>query len=427
MKEKNKSHIINTPNNNEKNYNECSNKNNNIIYHFTMSSKARMKEIRKMLGDGGDLNEMFEEMLGLRAADPEIIRPKFVRVRDEIRAIYKVLHQLGNFVPLREDFPKMQQGMDEILTFATAMRDELMLDEPENEDKYKPLEKNGMNELYKALKNNRFVKTLITLCGKLKAYHKYFENASQLKDNFIGQEPGLSFYIFPFASFDLKLLWASDGIKPIIKKYILTILHNLYKYLFNIYKTVTSPDVDIDRFTAVIMTSIEEIKKVPRLSRCKRAFRRIEQSVELLQKNFDQYYRDSVSSENMCVILENFICDVSSQGGTDTKLLFEFKTIISYMHEMSEKSGQSKNPQVQKIFKTLKKTFETVERQTSFDDVDDDPSEDKPAEFTETQMQTRIAAMMKPTYTPPSNYVAPPPVRVTTNTAVIEEEDESEI
>jgi hypothetical protein len=159
---------------------------------------------------------------------------------------------------------------------------------------------------------------------------------------------------------------------------------------------------------------------VPRLSRCKRAFRRIEQSVELLQKNFDQYYRDSIASENMCVILENFICDVSSQGGTDTKLLFEFKTIISYMHEMSEKSGQSKNPQVQKIFKTLQKTFETVEHQTSGVEEDDDDATFNPAQLaTLGRANINNSSNNKPSNNKP-NYVAPPPTKIKSGT-IIEE------
>jgi hypothetical protein len=327
--------------------------------------KVRPKDIRKIMGENTDaLNEMFEEMLGLRQADPDIIRPKFVLIRNNVRNVYKIFKQLATFQTLKSDFPACNPGLDEINTYAETLKRELYFDEsvPDVETKYASLDKEKMNDLYTSLKVNTYIKELITLCSKLKVHHKNFADMDTYKEHFVQNEPGLTFYIFPFSTFDLKYIWSADNVKPVVKKYILTVLHKLYENLFTIYKTVTSPDVDIDRFTKVIMTSINEIKKQPDLHRCKNAFRKIEQSIGLLQRNFDQYYRDGVASGNMGIILENFISDVSNQDGNNPRLIYEFKTIVKYMRKMGARAENQSNPKIKKVFDTLQRHIDTMEK-----------------------------------------------------------------
>jgi hypothetical protein len=326
---------------------------------------GKIKEIRKVIsGQGSNINDMFQEMLGMKDAEPNIIIPKFVNSRNIIRQIYKILKQLSTFQPIRDDYPETRQGLDEIDFYAEKIKDNIYFDETkeDNEEMYIKLSKEEINDLYKKFKENNYTKQLVSLCSKLKQYNKSFENIDDLKDNFIGQEVGLNFYIFPFSSFDLKLLWSNKNIKPIVKKYILTILYKLYKSLFDLYKIITSADVDIEEFSTILITAIGELKKHPRLHRCKNAFKRIEQSVHLLKDNFDQYFRDSVASSNIYIMLESFVCDVSNNGNNNTAVLREFRLIIQYMREMGEKTGRNKDPNIKNLFDTLNSHYNIMEQ-----------------------------------------------------------------
>ena len=186
-----------------------------------------------------------------------------------------------------------------------------------------------------------------------------------LKENFVKQEPGFTLFIFEFSSLDLKALWNDVNIKPYKKKYILTVLNKLYTTTHVIYKCITSPDVDVDKFTETLIRAISDLKKQPALHRCHNAFRRIEQSVGLLKEKFDDYYRESVASENADMLVMNFIMDVSNQGGANASLAREFRTMIKYMHDVSQKTGKNKDPNVKKIFKMLNNNFARMEKNMS--------------------------------------------------------------
>jgi hypothetical protein len=338
-------------------------------------SKIKVKELKKTLGDV-NISSLFEEMVGAKDADKQIILPKFIIIRNAIRQVYRVLMQLATFGPLKTDFPEIASSLLEIEKYADCIKEStcISVDIDDQEELYVDLSKEDMNILYKKLKENPYVKKLIVLCGELDRYKNNFNDQANLKENFVNQEPGLSFCIFSFSTLDLKLLWCNSKMKSLIKKYIVTILNNLYKSTHLIYKTITSPDIDIDQFTEILLESITQLKKQPALSRCNRAFKRIEQSVELLKNNFDSYYRESVASENPDSLITSFISDVSTQGGGDLALTREFRTIIAYMSKVSQSNGKNKDPEVKKIFAMLNKNFNLMEN--NFKHKSDSKSDD---------------------------------------------------
>ena len=333
-----------------------------------MSRRPKLKQIKQAMGGASaqDINGMFEEMMGVRDAEQHIILPKFVGIRNKIIHVYKILMQFATGA-IGSDFVELSEPMLQIRQFASEMKESIVFSDSlveETEEQYSALNKEDLNALYKKLKNNQFTQQLIVQCSKLKRHSKDFDDIKQLRDNFIKQEPGLSFFIFDFSNLDLKKIWASSRVTPMVKKYILNILHVLYKDLFSIYQLVTSPDVDIDKFTDVLMSAIDQLKKQPGLHRCDNAFRRIASSVELLKGRFNNYYRESVASANPTIIIESFIVDVSNQGGADARLTREFKQIIKHMAKVSEQSGRNKDPAIQKLFAMLNKNFEIMERGT---------------------------------------------------------------
>lgn len=336
-----------------------------------MARNIKVKQIKKFMTNGEDdqntMNGMFSQMMGMEDGEIEIILPKFVQGRNIVRRIYRLLHQFATFTAIQNDFPYTKESMNEILKFIDDMKESIVFNEltknkDETKEMYQNLDKKTINEFYRKFKENGYIKKLIVLCGYLKQFSSCFIDKNNLKDNFIGQEPGLTFYIFDFSSLDLKKLWADKNLKPMVKKYILNVLNLLYTELYNLYKIITSPDIDIDQFSRVLLDSIQKLKKQPGLNRCDNAFKRIEDSVELLKGNFDNYYRESIASSNPNMIVENFIIDVSNQGGANPRLTREFRQIIQYMHKVSANTGKNKDPNVKKLFDMLNKNFEVMEK-----------------------------------------------------------------
>lgn len=328
-------------------------------------SKTKMKELKKAMGSS-DIGSLFEEMMGMKDADPEIIIPKFVEVRNFVRKTCLVLNQFSKL--LSKDFPEYSKGLDEISAYSdkiVASTNVNLTCEDYTENYFDKITQVEINQFYSKLKSNPEVKNLIVLGAKLKPYKNNFIDVKNLKLNFINNEPGLSWCILNFSSLDFKQLWANDNVSIAIKRFILMVLAKLFEFSSSIYSIITSPDVDVEKFTSLLMSSIAELKKQPKLHRCQAAFKRIENSVELLKNKFSNYYRESVASENPDMIVTSFIVDVSNQGGASATLTREFRIIIQYMHEMSQKSGKSKDPNVKKIFDMLNSNFSAMEQKTT--------------------------------------------------------------
>lgn len=326
-----------------------------------MAGRVKVKEFKKIVGDV-NISGMFEEMMGIKDADADVIIPKFVAVRNILRYIYRIFHQFCNM--LGTDFPMYAEHFDDIRKFAEELKESTYLkhDHDEKEDAYHTLDKTELNMLYKKLKENRCVKTLVILCSKLRRYESNFSDQNNMKENFVNQEPGLTFIVFDFSKLDLKALWSNDRMKTSVKRYVLMVLASIYKHTHALYRRITSPDVDVEKFTQMLLNAIGELKNQRELKRCRNAFRRIEQSVELLHEKFDDYYRDSIAAENADMLVMNFIKDVSNQGGANATLAFEFRTIIKYMNDVSQRTGKNKDPNVQKIFKMLNNNFSLMEK-----------------------------------------------------------------
>lgn len=347
---------------------------------------SKTKYIKKVIGDAS-LENVFQEMFGAKEADPDVIRPKYVRARNIITKVYKILLQFANFTEFKNKIPYMQTSCDEILKFTEKMKTELNLNctYVETEDNYRLLSGAELDAQYRQLKDCNIVRQLIILCSTLKLYDIYLRDLSNLNGRFVAREPGLSLKIFPFCSLDLKQLWICDNMIDLVKKYVLTILHHIYISTLQLYDVITSPDVDLDKFTAVLMDSIKQLKGI--IPRCNEAFNRIERSVKLLKDNFNSYYKDSVQAANPSLIMESFVIDVSKQGGVSARVTQQFGRIITHMNKMS--SNRPKNPTVDKLFAILNKNYDLMKSEAKVTDADttEDKSEDLAEDKSEDTMK----------------------------------------
>lgn len=311
---------------------------------------GKVKIIKQNIDQQG-LGDMFNQLLGdEKSLDINIIRDKYIRLKTDIERVHKLLESFRNTI--YNKILKDEAGIDiykkNIEGFITDCKDLFPDDIVDSE----------LIRYYKNIKENKIIKDCIHICKNLIIYKKYIEDNDNLSDNFIKTSKTHTLQIFPFCDFDIKYIYNIIKIDESIKKYLLIFLNMLYNTCFDVYQIITSPDIDISKFSDLIVESIKQAKKM--IPRANKAFRKIEESVELLKDNFQNYYKDFVTTKNPTIIIENFILDVSKEnsGDVDLELARQFKKIVMFYQKKSQ--GKIKDPKVNKLFEMLNKNFEML-------------------------------------------------------------------
>ena len=223
------------------------------------------------------------------------------------------------------------------------------------------LSKDSVNNLYNKYVENELIKSAIVTSGFLKEYSKHFSDRNAIvigkSDSFIKQEPGISFKPMSFSDLDLKKMWVSEHMTNMSKIYILNILSHLHTIGCRLYDIVNSPNIDISKFSKILAKEIDKMRK--KIPRCNEAFDIIKDSVGLLENNFTQYYRDSIESENMSLIMESFISDVLVCQKPSSVLTHQFRKIIMFIKKLS---AGNNDPMVKQLFGLLKNNFKLMEK-----------------------------------------------------------------
>lgn len=327
--------------------------------------------------DTNMLNSMFEQMTGSSNAEPDVILPKIISINTQIIKFNKLFSLLLNLTEFRSSFMEYDNWFVEIQEFLVKLLESTKVDitKKYTDEDYKMYDEKQLNAIYKSLKENKFTKVLVITSSNLSKYKKYIEDPQNLDDSFINREPGLSLQPLTFSNLDLKIMWHSDNITQQSKKYMLSILSHTYKIGVSVYDTITSPDIDIKKFSSVLIKSISQMKK--QIPRCDKAFDIIENSVKMLEGNFKDYYKNSVESENPSVIIESFIIDVSVSQKASPLVTAQFRRIVSHLQQ---KSKNIQDPKVKKLFGMLNGQFSMMDQELGVDtskDVESDLEEKK--------------------------------------------------
>jgi hypothetical protein len=342
-------------------------------------SKARAKVIKKSVGsteDVKDLNSMFNQITGLSDADPEVIFPKLDKIYKNIQEYYKLYKILLDFEVFTKEFNEYNNWFDDISVFlkelisSTGVKLDTKYGPGEKQD-YHTLDDVSLNTLYKQIKNNAFVKQIIITSSNLSAYKKNL-TSDPIDDIFIKREPGLILQPLAFSSLDLKVIWMSST-NDKAKKFILSILKHTYTIGIDTYDILTSPDVDIKKFSRLLIDNIAKMKK--RIPRCDKAFGIIENSVKLLETNFKNYFRTSIEAENPSLIIESFVVDISTSQKVSPVVTAEFRKIIGFL---KEQNSQSNDPKIKKLFSMLNNQFSSTDMDLNAKDepLDSDQNND---------------------------------------------------
>lgn len=319
-----------------------------------MSRKT--KAIKKMISSKG-LSEMFTQMTG--NADKSIIVPKIVQVRHHARHIYTILRKFACNGSMMRKIAN-NHHLIEIMNYTDKLKESIIFSKEikESEEAYKSYDTKVTNAIYSSLKKNTAIRGLVVLCGKLITHKKHLEEKNNLSDKFILNAPSGPLMLFGFSSLDFAGFWRKKKCTALVKKFTLICLHYIYVSSYKIYDLINSPDVDIDQFSCHILDALGQVKK--QIPRCEIAFKRIEDSVATLKKNFNSYYKTSIEAHNTSLIIESFVLDVSKEGKSSTALKYQFQTIVKHLRKMSSQKS-SKDPAIKKLFDTLNNNFTSLD------------------------------------------------------------------
>lgn len=340
------------------------------------------KTIKKTALKGQDKDEMmsmFNKMIGAERPDYNIILPKYKVLVDKLNSVVKLLNKFSscNIAEKCTDFkPHFLQLKNYAKSIKTLLAELEIPPKPDDLEEWK--KSVGLTvDNYLKLKNHQIVKQLIIIGGRLKKQQKYIGNKSKLSHKFIVTSPEPDVLLFEgICNLPFKLLFLDDQFKQLksSKDYTLLMLHLLYGHIFEISNTITSPDVDVDKFVEIVSGSIDAIKKQPGLERCGKAFSKIKNATSMLKENFGGYYRGFVLSGNPSGIMEEFVSDVAQTVDGDIQMVSQFKKIIAYYRKQS--SAQMKNnPQLKKVFSMVESQMNALSAMGGKKDDDNDEDE----------------------------------------------------
>lgn len=347
------------------------------------------KVVKKKAMDDPELQDMFNQMVGTSEPDPKIIAPKYEDILEDAKAIVELLGRVFIYDATKDNIPQdllteFDKGFGDFRQFVTDATRELldltiakssMLTgsalEPVNQEPQKilrllsALDKGYdpvvLGQKYKALKECRTINRLIIATRDLrkfveedkvahkKEYHD-IEFRDKMSESFI-KENDSDFLVLlsSLSCMDFKQIWLHPAAVYKFRNRVVFALHILLKRGSTIVKQIMTPDIDVDKFSEMLIANIGKIRRA--LPRCDKAFAKIQRSVSMLKDNFGGYYKDFVVSKNPGIIVERFVTDVASSNKADAETTRQFKRIIDFYRKKMQ--SQPKDPRLDKIFDLL--------------------------------------------------------------------------
>lgn len=301
--------------------------------------RVKVKVSKNDLG-GEDLTGIFNQMLGMDRPSFDVVRPKYEFILAKLRVIknivgdanIKIFKVSGADPEHLAQVDKFVEDLTEYLASVPSVEEEL---------------KNPCDEIidaYLAFKASDLANRMMVTCRNLVDYRAQL---SRVDITTITKMPCAVFKPLAFSDLNFKEIdpLLDDG----ARRYLTMFLNIILECTHEIYKKITSPDIDVQEFSRIIIAAIANIKK--QVPRCEQAFRKIEESVGLLEGNFDGYYRDFVRSKNPISIIDGFIGDVSKSADASPQVVRQFKRVIAFFKKQMQ--GKINDPRVSKMFDVL--------------------------------------------------------------------------
>jgi len=330
--------------------------------------------------DAQELNYMFNSLIDETKMERSIALNKCKVLRLNIKRYHKILSIWSNFNDLKDFNAHMGESIKQIEDFSVKIKNEYtFIDFSEDEKEIKHLDNlstNDLIKLYSSITKSPTMTSIIVTTKNLRSFEHQLTGELKIgeTDRFITIEPGINLILLDFSNLDLKKIWNDDKITLKFKEFILRTMIKLYELGMEIYKIITSPNIDIKRFSKILVKNIGKLKR--QIPNCDTAFNAILSSVKLLENNFGDYYRDSVHANNPNIIIENFIMDVSQNQKPTAILTLQFKKIIGFIQRHSKKND---DPKVSQLYDLLQKNMDLMEKNVGCakdEDIKDDKNVD---------------------------------------------------
>jgi hypothetical protein len=348
--------------------------------------------VEKTMMDG-DLNKLVNQMIGLEDPDPAIIVPRYRRIYSLALEIISLLEKLLSS-PLGKTFgPFYPASFGTIVTFIEASKQALVpLTLQENDKTFSGAELHainsdpsklrdllaqvdeshkiaGLGEKFNNLKSCSIVQNIIFLTRNIKTAvmlekerrktpHHDLEVKTSLGDGFIINSDGDTLELFPFSNLNFKSMMNSDRMTPELRQYTLYWLHLVYVKCLTIADDITSPPIDIEKFSNLMVENIAQLDA--QIPRCREAFAMIKNSVGMMKDNFKGYYKDFLSTGTPSIIVEHFLVDVAQGTKSNPKASFQFRQIWKF-YSTRMQAQNIKDPRVKKMLSMLSSNLDVLE------------------------------------------------------------------
>lgn len=355
--------------------------------------KIKSKVVKSTINNK-DILDTFQELLGTSETNAclPVAHPKYVKMQTHVNRFVRLLSMfrdsltMTKFPDIKEQLGKYVSSLEKNFNESFVAPDleqfcvkELDTIAGHNYKSVPPDVKVEFSKVFTEVKKCNIVNIIIVTCKNLLPFKKFIEDKGQLSDTFLTKTAGNILSPLPdFSQMNFKKLYNDDILSASDKNFILMFISKMYEISYNAYEALSSPDVDVNEFVAVILNSIDQIKR--HIPRCNEAFDKIVESVDILKNNFDGYYKDFLSSNsNAAIIMENFVLDVSKNTKATPRITAQFRTIIAHYRKVAAQNNT--DPRLKTLFKHVEKNFDELEKyqqdESSYKDDEDKEEDDE--------------------------------------------------
>lgn len=307
-----------------------------------------MKTIKKKIkmGNEKDISDMFNQMLGTDSAiNKEIVEPKLRKIVTILQGVKKLIKLINEVILSKikkewsDEFTTFENGINDLINYSAG---ELTA------------------ETWKTIRDSVILVNIMNVSVTLDTFggsKLFIKTDDKYKHAVFSESRCASITPFTFTSIDLKTLFELDESE---RQFIMSGLHKLHIAGCELYKLISSPDIDIKKFSDIMIESLDKLRTIPELSRCNVAFDKLKSSLSMLENNFTDYYKDFIVKKDSSIIMENFILDVSKTTKASPTLMIQFRKIITYYKKKT--AGNIKDPKLKMAFDKLNENFEKIER-----------------------------------------------------------------
>lgn len=327
-----------------------------------------MKKQPKALKQSGiapdEVGRMFEELIGVSRVNLRYAYPRMLRMLDTLKSLVRVgavlspeyflgdVNIYNTFVNFQSEALALIKLDKEIPNISDAER---ML------DKYQEAHVIAFTKIYNKFREGDVLKHIMITASYLQPY------ANQLaakKSDFIYKGEG--FYFKPLVFCPEMNLYSLRSLEPTS-----SMMRTWISYLAKVYEVgiffsdeLQQPDIDIKKFCETVIAILTSAEREPGLQGCRQAFDKIKESMNLLESNFDKYYKEFVNSEkNTTTIFISFIRDVTEKNAnSQMSIVAQFTKILNFYIEQMDKNGMKLDPAIANIAKQTKENLQNLMR-----------------------------------------------------------------